>query len=131
MLTFSSNHLRNIVKDANPGNATAASQVDSIDFLEFGHLEDSVKSDVEFLRESPLVLKESNITGWVYEVETGKVCDEPFCQSQFHIKGMYDIGQTNCLSQGLGFTGLSFVACCVKALYYVSGIITTSSAHSS
>jgi len=73
MLSFSSNHLRSIVKNADPGNTTVASQVDSIDFLEFGHLEDSVKSDVKFLQENPLVLKESTITGWVYEVETGKV----------------------------------------------------------
>jgi len=73
MLTFSSNYLRGIVKNANPGNATVASQIDSIDFLEFGQLEDSVKSDVKFLQENPLVLKESTITGWVYEVETGKV----------------------------------------------------------
>ncbi|KIM85456.1 hypothetical protein PILCRDRAFT_5756 [Piloderma croceum F 1598] len=73
MLTFSSNDLRSIVKEANPGNATVASQVDSIDFLEFGHLEDSVKADVGFLHESPLVLKETHVTGWVYEVETGKI----------------------------------------------------------
>lgn len=74
MLTFSTNDLRGIVKKADPGNAAVASQVDSIDFLEFGHLEDAIKSDVKFLQESPLVLNETKITGWVYEVETGKVC---------------------------------------------------------
>jgi len=73
MLTFTTNDLRGIVKKAEPGNAAVASQVDAIDFLEFGHLEDSVKSDVKFLQENPLVLKETKITGWVYEVETGKV----------------------------------------------------------
>jgi carbonic anhydrase len=76
MLSFSSEYLRGVVKNADPENATIASQVDSIDFLEFGHLEDSIKSDVKFLKDSPLVLKESVITGWVYEVETGKVCDK-------------------------------------------------------
>ena len=75
MLTFSTNDLRGILKKAHPGDAAVASLADSIDFLEFGHLEDSVKSDVAFLRENPLVLTESIITGWVYEVETGKVCD--------------------------------------------------------
>jgi len=73
MLTFNSNGLRDIVKKADPGNATVASQVDAINFREFGHLEDAVKSDVKFLQESPLVLKETTITGWVYEVETGKI----------------------------------------------------------
>ena len=73
MLTFSSSQLRGIVKDAHPGDASVAQEVDKIDFLEFGHLEDSVKADVKLLQESPLVLKETKITGWVYEVETGKV----------------------------------------------------------
>jgi len=73
MLTFSTNDLRGIVKKADPGNAIVASQVDAIDFLEFGHLEDAVKSDVKFLQDSPLVLNETKITGWVYEVETGKI----------------------------------------------------------
>jgi carbonic anhydrase len=77
MLTFSTSYLRDLVKEANPGNAAVASQVDSIDFLEFGHLEDSVKNDVKFLQESPLVFKDS-ITGWLYEVETGKVRKECF-----------------------------------------------------
>lgn len=78
MLTFSTNDLRDIVKKAAPGNATVASQVDAIDFLEFGHLEDAVKNDVKFLQESPLVLEETTITGWVYEVETGKVHNKHF-----------------------------------------------------
>lgn len=73
MLTFSTNDLRSIVKNANPGDANVASQVDAIDFLEFPELESSVKNDVKFLQDSPLVLKETKITGWVYEVETGKV----------------------------------------------------------
>lgn len=75
MLIFSTNELRDIVKKADPGNSTTASQVDAIDFLEFTDVEDSVRSDVKFLQESPLVLKETSITGWVYEVETGKVCN--------------------------------------------------------
>ena len=73
MLTFSTNDLRSIVKNAHPGDANVASEVDAIDFLEFPELESSVKNDVKLLQESPLVLKETKITGWVYEVETGKV----------------------------------------------------------
>ena len=73
MLTFSTNDLRSVVKNAHPGDANVAREVDAIDFLEFPELESSVKNDVKFLQESPLVLKETTITGWVYEVETGKV----------------------------------------------------------
>lgn len=78
MLTFSTDHLRKVVKDAHPGNPAVAEQVDKIDFLEFPHLEDSVKNDVAFLKENPLVLEGTKVTGWVYSVETGKV-------SSFHI----------------------------------------------
>lgn len=73
MLTFKSEDLRGIVKKAHPGDSNVASQVDAIDFLEFPELESSVKNDVKFLQDSPLVLKETKVTGWVYEVETGKV----------------------------------------------------------
>jgi carbonic anhydrase len=76
MLTFSSAQLQSIVKDAHPGDAAVAKHVDTIDFLEFGDLEASVKDDVEFLKQNPLVLKDTHITGWVYEVETGKVRGE-------------------------------------------------------
>lgn len=73
MLTFSTSDLRDIVKQAHPDDAAVAEQVNAIDFLEFGSLEESVKSDVKFLQENPLVLKETTITGWIYEAETGKV----------------------------------------------------------
>jgi len=72
MVTFSTPQLRTLVKDSDPQN-TALKTVDQIDFLEFGDLEQSVKEDVKFLKENPLVLPETKITGWVYEVETGKV----------------------------------------------------------
>ncbi len=72
MVTFSTPQLRTLVKDSDPTNA-ALGEVDKIDFLEFQGLEESVKEDVKFLKEHPLVLPETKITGWVYEVETGKV----------------------------------------------------------
>jgi carbonic anhydrase len=43
------------------------------DFQPFPDLEGAVKSDVDLLKSSPLVTKGTNISGWVYEVETGKV----------------------------------------------------------
>ena len=72
MLTFDTAGLRARVKADDPGNA-ALGAVDGIDFLEFAGLEESVRADVQFLRENPLVLPETKVTGWVYEVETGKV----------------------------------------------------------
>lgn len=73
MVTFDTPQLRDIVKESAPGDAELAHAVDDIDFLEFKHLEESVKEDVRFLQENPLVLPGTKVTGWVYEVETGKV----------------------------------------------------------
>jgi carbonic anhydrase len=73
MLLFTSDQVRNIVKDASPGNSKVAKAVEELDFLEFSNLEESVKADVQFLKENPLVLKETMVTGWIYDVETGKV----------------------------------------------------------
>lgn len=73
MLTFNTEQLRGIVRDAHPGDDNVAKTVDAINFLEFSSLEESVKADIKFLKENPLVLKDTTITGWIYEVETGKV----------------------------------------------------------
>ena len=73
MVTFDTPKLRALVKESDPGNEALAGAVDEIDFLEFQSLEDSVKEDVKFLQENPLVLPGTKVTGWVYEVETGKV----------------------------------------------------------
>lgn len=73
MLTFTTDQLRKTVKDADPKNATVAKAVDNIDFLEFSNLEESVKQDVNYLRENPLVLTGTVVTGWVYDVRTGGV----------------------------------------------------------
>jgi len=43
-----------------------------LDFLPFPELEKAVEEDVEFLRRSKLVPDSVVISGWVYEVETGK-----------------------------------------------------------
>jgi carbonic anhydrase len=43
-----------------------------LDFLPFPELERAVVEDVEFLRASKLVAESVVISGWVYEVETGK-----------------------------------------------------------
>jgi carbonic anhydrase len=75
MATFTTQQLREIVKnDAAPEVASEIAQVvDKTDFLEFSDLEESVKSDVQFVKENPLVLKETVVTGWIYDVHDGKV----------------------------------------------------------
>jgi carbonic anhydrase len=73
MLTFASDDVRSIVKDASKGDANVAARVDAIDFLEFKNLEESVKDDVAWLKNEPLLLPETTITGWIYDVKNGKV----------------------------------------------------------
>ncbi|HXD59251.1 MAG TPA: carbonic anhydrase [Thermoleophilaceae bacterium] len=46
-----------------------------IDFLPFSDLEQSVRDDVRFLKDSPLVPDEVSIRGFVYDVKTGRVAE--------------------------------------------------------
>ncbi len=43
------------------------------DFLPFADLEQSVRDDVAFLRDSLLILKDIPISGAIYDVRTGRV----------------------------------------------------------
>lgn len=73
MLMFSNPDIKALLEQRYP---TAADEIKAIDFLPFSNLEQSVKDDVEYLKQHPLVLKDIKITGWIYEVETGKVCGQ-------------------------------------------------------
>ncbi|KAJ7639271.1 carbonic anhydrase, partial [Roridomyces roridus] len=73
MLLFASDDVRNIVKGAAPGDAEVAARVDGIEFLEFKDLEGAVKKDVEWLKSDKLILPETTVTGWIYDVKNGKV----------------------------------------------------------
>src|ERR1700761_92751 len=73
MLTFTSDALRRIVKDAAPGDAAVAARVDEIDFLEFQDLHASVKEDVAWVKGEALLLPDTTVTGWVYDVKSGRV----------------------------------------------------------
>jgi len=44
-----------------------------IDFLPFSDLEQSVRDDIQFLEESPLIPDNVSIRGFVYDVKTGRV----------------------------------------------------------
>ncbi|KAK0478536.1 carbonic anhydrase [Armillaria novae-zelandiae] len=72
MVTFTSPSLRRMLSDSDPENPRVADQANKIDFLEFDNLEQSVRDDVKFLKECPLVLKDTKITGWIHYVETSK-----------------------------------------------------------
>lgn len=72
MTSFSTPQLRTLVKESDPQDSALA-VVDDIDFLEFKDTEQSVRDDVAWLRTNALLLKETPISGWVYDVETGKV----------------------------------------------------------
>ena len=67
MLTFKDADLRAKVKKGL--NCSA----DHIAFLPFDNLEDSVREDVEFLKSNPFMLKNIPITGFIYDVKTGKL----------------------------------------------------------
>ncbi|KAJ5773377.1 hypothetical protein N7457_008273 [Penicillium paradoxum] len=66
MLTFTDEVIRDKIRTDLHQNA------DHIAFLPFGNLEQSVRDDIKLLKDSPLVL-DVPITGYVYEVETGKI----------------------------------------------------------
>ena len=67
MLTFSNEDLRAKVKQDLHANA------DTIDFLPFSNLEQSVRDDVAFLRNSPLIPQSIDISGFLYDVKSGKL----------------------------------------------------------
>jgi carbonic anhydrase len=71
MLTFKNEDAHGIVKK-NLGEE-AASEIASLDFLPFPDLDDQVRKDVAFLKSTKSVPDAVAISGWVYEVETGKV----------------------------------------------------------
>jgi carbonic anhydrase len=74
MLTFTNDDIRQKVKSEEPGNAAVAEAVDNIDFLPFPDLKQSVKDDIDFLKGSKLLKKDTHLSGWIYDVKSGKVC---------------------------------------------------------
>lgn len=71
MLTFTNDDIYGVI-EKNLGDEAAK---DEKDYLPFSDLEQAIKDDVEFLKRSPLISEKAkeNITGYVYEVESGKV----------------------------------------------------------
>ena len=69
MLTFSNDDLYAKVQDDLGADAS------DIDFLPFPDVEQSVRDDVEFLKDSPLIPDDVPVRGFVYDVKTGKVSE--------------------------------------------------------
>ena len=67
MLTFTNDQLREKLK-AETGNDAS-----KIDFLPFPELDRSVRDDVKRIKESPFVDKDVAVTGFVYDVNTGRL----------------------------------------------------------
>ena len=67
MLTFSNDDLRAKIKQDLHANA------DSIDFLPFKDLEQSVRDDVATIKSSPLIPKNIEVVGFIYDVTSGKL----------------------------------------------------------
>ncbi len=67
MLTFTNEALRQRLQDSLGADASG------IDFLPFSDLDESVRQDVATIRSSPLVPDDIPVTGFVYDVRTGKL----------------------------------------------------------
>ena len=71
MLTFKNEDAYAVV-EANLGEQ-GKEALGGLDFLPFPDLDQAVKEDVEFVRASKAIPDHVEVSGWVYEVETGKV----------------------------------------------------------
>jgi carbonic anhydrase len=69
MLTFENDDVHAKVREDLGADAS------EIDFMPFGDLEQSIRDDVEFLRKSPLIAEETEIRGFVYDVETRRLTE--------------------------------------------------------
>lgn len=73
MLTFENRDIYQVINRNLGQGATGELEAQSFDFQPFADLEGAVKEDVEFLRKSRLVVKGAQVSGWIYDVETGRV----------------------------------------------------------
>ena len=71
MLTFKNEDAHTVVEKQL--GASAKQELLGLDFQPFPDLEEGVENDVKFLKETKVIPDSVNISGWVYEVETGKV----------------------------------------------------------
>ncbi|KAL9614280.1 MAG: hypothetical protein Q9167_001236 [Letrouitia subvulpina] len=71
MLTFTNADAHGVVK-SNLGDG-GEKELEGLDFQPFAELEQGVRDDVKFLSQSKAIPNDVSVSGWVYEVESGKV----------------------------------------------------------
>ncbi|OAA62402.1 Carbonic anhydrase [Niveomyces insectorum RCEF 264] len=71
MLTFTNDSAHALV--AERLGPTAAAEIATMDFLPFADLDQAVRDDVTFLKKQSAIPEDVVISGWVYDVETGRV----------------------------------------------------------
>ena len=69
MLTFDNDTLHGIVREQLGADSTA------IDFLPFSDVAASVREDVEIIRNSPFIPNDIPVSGFIYDVKTGKISE--------------------------------------------------------
>lgn len=67
MLTFSNDDLRSKLRDE------AGADASDLDFRPFPNLEESVRASLRAIRESPLLPDGLDVSGWIYDVECGRI----------------------------------------------------------
>ena len=72
MLTFKNEDAYGVVGKHLGSAAVDELKNSNFDFLPFPKLEEAVEDDVKFLKDTKLVPDNVVISGWVYEVETGR-----------------------------------------------------------
>ena len=70
MLTFNNEAGHQVVQQNLGGSGAQA--ISGLDFLTFPDLDEGVKDDVAFLKANKAIAPDVDVSGWVYEVETGK-----------------------------------------------------------
>jgi carbonic anhydrase len=69
MLTFSNDDLRSKLREE------AGADASDVDFKPFPNLEDSVRESVRTIRESPLLPDSLDVSGWIYDVHSGRIAE--------------------------------------------------------
>ncbi|MGH3011567.1 MAG: beta-class carbonic anhydrase [Gaiellaceae bacterium] len=69
MLTFSNDDLRAKLRDE------AGADASDVDFKPFPDLEESVRGSVRTVRESPLLPDSLEVSGWIYDVKSGRISE--------------------------------------------------------
>jgi carbonic anhydrase len=71
MLTFSNDDLRAKLEDG------AGADASDVDFRPFPDLEESVRGSVRTILESPLLPDDLEVSGWIYDVRSGRITEVP------------------------------------------------------